>query len=150
MFYGFDLLNPLISEEILRLLTIQVDEVTGEKIAIDIVKVLIISGLYFVTILVHSVLIYFNAMLLQRIGQSAIYNLRMVVFEHIDSLSVNQLNEIPVGSLVTRVTSDTNALCDLFTNTIVNLIKNIFMLIAVVIVPRGRIPAPSRGRPSLC
>ena len=131
---GFDLLNPLISEEILRLLTIQVDEVTGEKIAIDIVKVLIISGLYFVTILVHSVLIYFNAMLLQRIGQSAIYNLRMVVFEHIDSLSVNQLNEIPVGSLVTRVTSDTNALCDLFTNTIVNLIKNIFMLIAVVIV----------------
>ncbi len=131
---GFDLLNPLISEEILRLLTIQVDEVTGEKIAIDIVKVLIISGLYFITILVHSVLIYFNAMLLQRIGQSSIYNLRMVVFEHIDSLSVNQLNEIPVGSLVTRVTSDTNALCDLFTNTIVNLIKNIFMLIAVVIV----------------
>ena len=65
---GFDLLNPLISEEILRLLTIQVDEVTGEKIAIDIVKVLIISGLYFVTILVHSVLIYFNAMLLQKIG----------------------------------------------------------------------------------
>ena len=131
---GFDLLNPLISEEILRLLTIQVDEVTGEKIAIDIVKVLIISGLYFATILVHSILIYFNAMLLQRIGQSAIYNLRMVVFEHIDSLSVNQLNEIPVGSLVTRVTSDTNALCDLFTNTIVNLIKNIFMLVAVVIV----------------
>ena len=35
---GFDLLNPLISEEILRLLTIQVDEVTGEKIAIDIIS----------------------------------------------------------------------------------------------------------------
>ena len=71
-------------------------------------------------------------MLLQHIGQSVIYDLRMKVFTHIDSLSVNQLNEIPVGSLVTRLTSDTNTLCDLFTNTLINLLKNFIFLIGVI------------------
>ena len=129
-----DLVTPLITEEILLSLTINQDPVTGLNIAIDIQRVFLIAGLFFVTALTHSTLIYFNAMLLQKVGQNAIYQLRMIVFEHIESLSLNQLNNIPVGSLVTRVTSDTNALCDLFTNTIVNLIKNIFTLIAVVIV----------------
>lgn len=129
---GFELINPLITEEILRLLKIK--EEAGVIIPIDITRVFIISGVYFVSVLASSIIIYINAMLLQRIGQSAIYDLRMVVFEHIDSLSVNQLNEIPVGSLVTRLTSDTNALCDLFTNTIVNMIKNILLMVGVIVV----------------
>ena len=130
----FDLITPLITEEILRSLTIVRDE-TGVILApIDIARVFIISGIYFIAILGSSLLVYINSMLLQKIGQSAIYDLRMVVFQHIDSLSVNQLNNIPVGSLVTRLTSDTNALCDLFTNTIVNMIRNILMLVGVIIV----------------
>ena len=108
-----DVINPLITQMILQELDLT------KHAVIDITKVLIISISYFVLILFNSLLIYFNTMLLQRVGQSAIYNLRMIVFDHIDSLSLNQLNNIPVGSLVTRVTSDTNALCDLFTNTII-------------------------------
>ena len=130
----FDLLTPLITEEILRSLTIVRDETGLILEPIDIKRVFIISGIYFVAILGSSLLVYINAMLLQKVGQSAIYDLRMVVFQHIDSLSVNQLNNIPVGSLVTRLTSDTNALCDLFTNTIVNMIKNILMLVGVIVV----------------
>ncbi len=57
-----------------------------------------------------------------------------MVFEHIDNMSIAQINEIPVGTLVTRVTSDTNALSDLFTNTIVQLIKNLLLLIGVIVV----------------
>ena len=123
-----DIINPLITQNILDTLNI------NEHPTIDINHVFLVSGIYFVLILFNSFLIYFNTMLLQKVGQSAIYNLRMVVFKHIDSLSVNQLNEIPVGSLVTRLTSDTNALCDLFTNTIINMIRNILMLVATVIV----------------
>ena len=130
----FDLITPLITEEILRSLTIVRDEAGVILAPIDIARVFIISGIYFIAILGSSLLVYINSMLLQRIGQSAIYDLRMVVFQHIDSLSVNQLNNIPVGSLVTRLTSDTNALCDLFTNTIVNMIRNILMLVGVIIV----------------
>ena len=58
----------------------------------------------------------------------------MIVFEHIENMSIAQINQIPVGSLVTRVSSDTNTLSDLFTNTIVNMIKNVLLLIGVVIV----------------
>ncbi len=128
----FDLITPFITADILGELTIQYDEF-GKAIPIDIWKIFVLSGVYFVTIVSNSICIYINTMLLQKIGQSVIYDLRMVVFEHIDSLSLSQLNEIPVGSLVTRLTSDTNAMCDLFTNTIVNLLKNFLFLFGVVI-----------------
>lgn len=84
--------------------------------------------------LTNSLLLYITTMSLQRIGQSIIYDLRIMVFEHIDNMSIAQINEIPVGTLVTRVTSDTNALSDLFTNTIVQLIKNLLLLIGVIVV----------------
>ena len=84
--------------------------------------------------LANSLLLYITTMSLQRIGQSIIYDLRIMVFEHIDYMSIAQINEIPVGTLVTRVTSDTNALSDLFTNTIVQLIKNLLLLIGVIVV----------------
>ena len=84
--------------------------------------------------LANSLLLYITTMSLQRIGQSIIYDLRIMVFEHIDNMSIAQINGIPVGTLVTRVTSDTNALSDLFTNTIVQLIKNLLLLIGVIVV----------------
>lgn len=84
--------------------------------------------------LANSLLLYITTMSLQRIGQSIIYDLRIMVFEHIDNMSIAQINEIPVGTLVTRVTSDTNALSDLFTNTIVQLIRNLLLLIGVIVV----------------
>lgn len=82
----------------------------------------------------NNVFVYITTMSLQRIGQEIIYNMRMIVFEHIDNMSIAQINDIPVGSLVTRVASDTNQLSDLFTNTIVNLIKNMLMLVGVTVV----------------
>lgn len=82
----------------------------------------------------NNVFVYITTMALQRIGQEIIYNMRMIVFEHIDNMSIAQINDIPVGSLVTRVASDTNQLSDLFTNTIVNLIKNMLMLVGVTVV----------------
>ena len=59
---------------------------------------------------------YFQAVILQRVGQRIISDLREDLFTHIESLSHEQLNEIPVGKLVTRVTNDTNAISMMFTN----------------------------------
>ena len=87
-----------------------------------------------VVTVMNNVFVYITTMALQRIGQEIIYNMRMIVFEHIDNMSIAQINDIPVGSLVTRVASDTNQLSDLFTNTIVNLIKNMLMLVGVTVV----------------
>ena len=98
----------------------------------DMKPVFIVIAVFLVVNVINSVFVYITRMCLQHIGQSIIYDLRMIVFEHIDNMSISQINEIPVGTLVTRVASDTNALSDLFTNTIVNMIKNVLMLVSVI------------------
>ena len=72
---------------------------------------------------------YFQAVILQRVGQRIISDLREDLFTHIESLSHEQLNEIPVGKLVTRVTNDTNAISMMFTKLLVTLTKNIFVIL---------------------
>ena len=70
-------------------------------------------------------------MLLQHTGQKIIYKLRMDVFTHIENMSQNQFNEMPVGSLVTRVASYTSSMSELFTSTLVRMIKNILTVVGV-------------------
>ena len=80
---------------------------------------------------INQVLQYFEAMVLQKAGQRIVYRLRMEVFEHIENMSQQQFNDMPVGSLVTRVASYTASLSDLFTNIIVNLVRNILTIVGV-------------------
>ena len=88
-------------------------------------------GLYASILIVSMVCTYLQAVLLQKTGQKIVSNLRMDVFTHIESLSHDQLNHIPVGKLVTRVSNDTAAISYLFTNVLVTLVKNIFVIIGV-------------------
>ena len=96
--------------------------------------VLILSIVYFVIALVNMAFIYIESMLLQKAGQRIIYKLRMDVFTHIQNMSQNQFNEMPVGSLVTRVCNYTQSMSDLFTNVIVNVIKNVLYVVTVYAV----------------
>ena len=75
---------------------------------------------------------YLQAVILQRVGQRIISDLREDLFTHIESLSHEQLNEIPVGKLVTRVPNDTNAISMMFTNLLVNLTKNAFVILGIL------------------
>lgn len=90
-------------------------------------------ALYAVILITSLVFQYIQAILLQKIGQKILSALREDVFTHIESLSHSQLNKIPVGKLVTRVTNDTNAISMMFTQILVNLIKNVFLIIAIVV-----------------
>jgi ATP-binding cassette subfamily B protein len=56
------------------------------------------------------------------------------VFNHIENLSIGQINQVPVGKLVTRVINDTNTISEMYTNVAVNLIRNILYLFAIIIV----------------
>ena len=96
--------------------------------------VLILSIVYFVIAVVNMAFIYIESMLLQKAGQRIIYRLRMDVFTHIQNMSQNQFNEMPVGSLVTRVCNYTQSMSDLFTNVIVNVIKNVLYVVTVYAV----------------
>ena len=101
---------------------------------IDFSVVLFYVILYGVLMLTTYVLQYIQSISLQKMGQKIMYKIREDVFVAIESLSISQLNEIPVGKLVTRVTSDTNTLNEMYTTLIINLIRNILTIIAVIIM----------------
>ncbi|MBQ8284035.1 MAG: ABC transporter ATP-binding protein [Clostridia bacterium] len=90
-------------------------------------------ALYASILIVTLVCSYAQAIILQKIGQKIVSNIRMDLFKHIETLSHEQLNHIPVGKLVTRVTNDTNGVSMMFTNIIVNLIKNCFVTVGVLV-----------------
>ena len=84
--------------------------------------------------LVSQIILYVQSMVLQKAGQRIVYRLRMEVFTHIESMSQNQFNMMPVGSLVTRVCNYTAAVSDLFTSVLVNLLSNLLTVIGVLVV----------------
>lgn len=86
---------------------------------------------YFGSIVSSLIFMYFQTILLQKTGQAIVYQLRQDVFTHIESLSMDQINSVPIGKLVSRVTSDTNAINELYTNIFINLLKNILSLFGV-------------------
>ena len=96
-------------------------------------RLLFIVIMYAALLLVSLVCTYVQALILQKTGQKMLSNIRLDVFSHIESLSHNQLNHEPVGKLVTRVANDTNSISIMFTGILVNLVKNAFIIVAVLI-----------------
>ena len=92
---------------------------------------LALSGGFFALSFISQIIIYFESMILQKTGQRIVYKLRMEVFEHIENMSQNQFNIMPVGSLVTRVANYTTSMSDLFTNVVVSLLRNSLTIVGV-------------------
>lgn len=93
-----------------------------------LLQVLLCTGV----LLLSLTCMYFQATLLQKTGQRIISDIRQDTFAHIESLSHGQLSQIPVGTLVTRVTNDTQAVSRLFTNIVVNLVRNVCTVFGIV------------------
>ena len=89
-------------------------------------------GAYAGILVVSMVSMYIQTMILQKVGQKILTSLREDVFTHIESLSHEQLNNIPVGKLVSRTTNDTNSISMMFTNVLVTMIKNIMVVLGVI------------------
>ena len=121
---GLDVILPLFLGQITNTLS---ETMTRS----DINYIVILSVSYLAICLINQVFLYFESMLLQHAGQNIIYNLRMQVFVHIENMSQNQFDEMPVGSLVTRVASYTQSMSDLFTNVLVNIIRNVLTVVGV-------------------
>ena len=68
------------------------------------------------------------------LGQRVLVDLRTDLYAHIQGLSLDFFDRHSVGSVLVRVTNDVNALNDLFTNGIVTLLSNAFLLIGIVAV----------------
>ena len=118
----YDLVSPLLVGHIEK-------TVAGDFQMPYLLKVV---AVYAGILLVSVVCTYLQSMILQKTGQKILSALRQDLFRHIEELSHAQLNDIPVGKLVTRVTNDTNAISYLFTNILVTLLKNIMVILGVL------------------
>ena len=121
---GSDIILPLITGDITSILQTE----GGFEYKYIIIDVLLYIGLLIVSLLST----YIQSIVLQKTGQKIISKIREDLFVKIDSLSANQLNHIPVGTLVTRISNDTNSVSMMFTNVFVNLLKNLFLIIGYI------------------
>ncbi|MBQ1287640.1 MAG: ABC transporter ATP-binding protein [Erysipelotrichaceae bacterium] len=122
---ALDSISPLFTSRI-------TDELVKDSINIKLILNLVL--LSFALTCINQAFLYLNARILQNCGQRIIYRLRKEIFEHIENMSLNQFNEMPVGSLVTRVTSYTASMSDLFTGVLVRILRDITTLVGVYVI----------------
>ncbi|MBQ1899284.1 MAG: ABC transporter ATP-binding protein [Erysipelotrichaceae bacterium] len=122
---ALDSISPLFTSRI-------TDELVRDNINIRLILNLVL--LSFALTCINQAFLYLNARTLQNCGQRIIYRLRKEIFEHIENMSLNQFNEMPVGSLVTRVTSYTASMSDLFTGVLVRILRDITTLVGVYVI----------------
>ena len=119
---AYDILSPLIVGN--------VEEMIKDDFPVS--DLFIYVGIYAAILVVSLICSYVQAVVLQKTGQKILSKIREDLFIHIESLSHAQLHSMPVGKLVTRVTNDTNAISMMFTNILVNLFKNAFIIVGVL------------------
>jgi len=74
---------------------------------------------------------YVQIRIMQRVGQQTMYDMRGEIFRHMQRLPMSYFDRNPVGRLVTRVTTDVDALNDLFAAGVVTMINDFFLLVVM-------------------
>ena len=87
----------------------------------------------YVGLLVFSFLLEFlQTYFMQWTGQKVMFDLRRQIFRHLQRLHVAFFDKNPVGRLVTRVTTDVDALNEMFTSGVVSIFEDIFVLAGIL------------------
>ncbi|MBN1295891.1 ABC transporter ATP-binding protein [bacterium] len=99
-------------------------------------------ALVYVAILLLSLVVMFGQVyVLAWVGQKIMYDIRMKLFDHVQRLHLRFFNSQPTGRLVTRVSNDVNVLNEVFTSILVEMLKNVLMIVGItgvmlVLAPR--------------
>ncbi|MGB2901468.1 MAG: ABC transporter ATP-binding protein [Candidatus Acidiferrum sp.] len=87
-----------------------------------------LSLLFFAVLAFDFLAQYIQIRIMQRVGQQTMYDMRREIFAHMQRLPMSYFDRNPVGRLVTRVTTDVDALNDLFAAGVVTMINDFFLL----------------------
>jgi ATP-binding cassette subfamily B protein len=94
---------------------------------------LVLIGAAFAAVLLGDfALEYLQTTTLQMTGQRIMFDLRMQIYEHLQRLDIRFFDKNPVGRLMTRVTTDVDALNELFTSGVVSVFGDVFALIGIM------------------
>ncbi|MBW4484608.1 MAG: ABC transporter ATP-binding protein/permease [Tildeniella torsiva UHER 1998/13D] len=94
----------------------------------------LIVGLLVVTVLIRLLLDGFQSYLVQAVGQNITADIRTDLFTHVTSLAVRFFDRTPVGKLITRITSDVDALGDVFSTGAVGIITDVVSMLVLIVV----------------
>src|SRR5215469_9495594 len=93
-----------------------------------------LSGLYLGALLITFALEFVQTYLMQWTGQKIMFDLRSQIFRHLQRMHPAFFDHHPVGRLVTRVTSDVDALNEMFTSGVLAIFEDVFVLAFIVII----------------
>ena len=93
-----------------------------------------IAAIYVGLISFSFLLEYLQTYLMQWAGQMVMFDLRSEIFRHLQRMHIGFYDKNPVGRLVTRVTSDVDALNEMFTSGVVSIFEDIFVLTGILII----------------
>ena len=85
-----------------------------------------------VMLVIQSVIQYSHTLLTNTLGQSAIRDLRINVFNHITKLRLKYFDKTPIGQLITRTVSDLETISDIFSEGLIVIIGDILQVIAII------------------
>src|SRR5438477_4539239 len=92
-------------------------------------------ALLYVGLLVFSFLLeYLQTYLMQWAGQMVMFDLRSQIFRHLQRMHIGFYDKNPVGRLVTRITTDVDALNDMFTAGVVSIFEDVFVLAGILAI----------------
>jgi ATP-binding cassette subfamily B multidrug efflux pump len=98
------------------------------------------SGIGWLSLILLAVLVfdflaqYIQIRIMQRVGQQTMYDMRREIFGRMQRLPMSYFDRNPVGRLVTRVTTDVDALNDLFAAGVVTMINDFFLLVVMAVL----------------
>lgn len=93
-----------------------------------------LAAMYLAALLIGFVMDFVQTYLMQWTGQKVMFDLRSQIFRHLQKMHVGFYDKNPVGRLVTRVTSDVDALNEMFTAGVISIFEDVFVLLFIVTI----------------
>ena len=93
----------------------------------------ILAGLLLLTVIGRLALVSTQSYTVQKVGQQITNAIRDDLFDHVTSLAVRFFDRTPVGKLITRLTSDVEALGDVFTTGAIGIVSDLFSILVIAI-----------------
>jgi ATP-binding cassette subfamily B protein len=91
-----------------------------------------ISAIYFSLLILTFLFEFLQTYFMQWTGQKVMFDLRSQIFRHLQRMHVAFYDKNPVGRLVTRVTTDVDALNEMFTSGVVSIFEDLFVLMGIL------------------
>jgi len=98
----------------------------------DIPGLVLLGSIYLITLVFNAICMKYKIRTMTYIGQSVIHNIRKDLFVHLQKLPFTYYDSRPHGKILVRVVNYVNSLSDLLSNGIINLITDMFTLVAII------------------